>query len=149
MSRSRLLTVATATAALLATGLATAVPASANAGVGSGFLLGPNGRSTSAFSTITRGINYGDGNRSVAITCEGLSTGDAVATSLDECALYVNGGQWFNQPLALPGATSVIGGFRVSVPSGASVVACTTVTSTFLDSSRQGVRGCSAPLTVL
>lgn len=144
----RIPAVAALTASLLTAGLLTAAPASANVGVGidnSG--LRPDGGSTTSVPNLLASVSNNDGTRTVAFSCEGLSTGPALATTMNGCNLKLNGVTITSAPtLSAPGPVVASAGQNGRVGPG-TITVCASVTTTYADGTFGISRLCTPPLT--
>jgi hypothetical protein len=81
-------------------------------------------RTVSPLVKLQRVVRLPDNTVTFAWTCEALSVGDAVATRLPECSLYINGNLFRNVQAAYPGPFAAQASSSTTVPVGASVRAC-------------------------
>lgn len=128
-----LLAAATTTAALFgATG-----PAAANVGAAAGTdgidPSRPQRAVTPAVQLILLARNPDLRTRSVAWACEAVALGDAAATRLTDCVLFVNGTAFRSAPLTLAGPGVASANATQMAPVGASVHACVVASAVWTD----------------
>lgn len=71
----------------------------------------------------------------MAWACTALTTGDAAATRLPVCALYVNGSKFRNAPAAYPGPFAATAAAETRLRVGTYVQVCVRAVGIWLDNS--------------
>lgn len=114
--------------------------------VGFDIMPGPTGRAVTTQVVLTPGVGLPDNTRAVAWACTAESIGDAAATRLPECSLWVNGVRFRDVEAANPLNAAASASSNTRVPRGATVYACAKGVGIWLDNtSTAGRRVCTQP----